>query len=59
MKNNINIVFERWECNVCGLPCRVEIVADNAGGMDKPRFVNRACPCKEDTPEWKRICPSS
>ena len=52
-----DIVFERWECTICGLPCRVEVIANNAKlpqhVKDSPRF-RKQCICNEDKPEWKR-----
>ena len=52
------ISFERCECNVCWLPCRIEIVADDSRKLnDKPRFVDRICPCREDISLWVRVSP--
>lgn len=53
---------ERWKCNVCGVPCFVEIHATddklprNLKGRD--RFDNRACPCNETRPDWQRVTVS-
>ncbi|KKL70274.1 hypothetical protein LCGC14_2106510, partial [marine sediment metagenome] len=55
----VELHTERWQCNVCGLPCRVEIEADDSGSVKGDRFNNRfssySCPCGEDSPEWHKI----
>jgi hypothetical protein len=52
------IVTERWECGVCGLPCRIEIVADDSAipwRKGQSRFRDRECPCREPVfPNWTR-----
>ncbi len=50
---------ERWECNLCGLPCRLEIETTD-GKMpewlaSQSRFRDRRCPCLETIPSWKRL----
>lgn len=50
---------ERWECNVCELPCRIEITTTDEKlpkhlkGRD--RFVSQGCVCKEDRAIWERL----
>jgi len=51
---------ERWECNVCGVPCRIEIEFSDAKlphhlKGNPSRFRDKRCPCKEINPEWERI----
>jgi len=50
--------IEKWECNVCGSPCRVEITYESTKYKHveaQDRFISRGCPCKEDVPHWHRI----
>jgi hypothetical protein len=46
-------ITETWICDICGLPCRLQVVRDDT---DLPNFEWKpfACPVKQDTPNWKR-----
>ena len=50
---------EKWECSICGSPCRVEITYSDDKLPEhlkaKTRFRNRICPCKESYPVWQNI----
>lgn len=52
-------ITERWECNACGLPCRVEIqyVQTPYTHVEAvPRFTDRKCVAGEPKiPDWKRL----
>lgn len=51
---------ERWECRVCGPPCRVEIQTSDEKlpdylKKDNDRFRRRECFCNETTPRWVHL----
>ncbi len=47
---------EQWICKACGdLPCIVTIHYSPGKDSNYERFQNKECPCKESTPEWRRI----
>ena len=54
------VVIEKWECNECGLPCKVckkvEIHHETSklpSHVTGEWFRDRRCPCREATPNWK------
>lgn len=51
---------ERWECRVCGPPCRVEIQTSDEKlpdylKKDNDRFRRRECFCNKTTPRWVHL----
>lgn len=54
------LLSERWECNECGSPCRVEIIFSNDKlpehlKHNNDRFRCCQCLCNERVPHWKKI----
>ena len=49
---------ERWECRVCGTPCRVDIIFSDSKLPDhlkgNERFRSKRCLCKETIPDWRK-----
>ncbi len=56
----MKIQTEKWECNVCGLPCRISIDSCNMKApvhlQNTEKFQYKdTCICREDRPDWKRV----
>jgi len=50
---------ETWECNVCGLPCKIEIQFSNeklpVHILGEDHFRDKQfCPCREARPDWEK-----
>jgi len=56
----MNVKIEKWECNVCGLPCSINIkytdekLPVHLKNEDHFRDT-QLCICREAKPDWKKI----
>jgi len=57
----VKMEIEKWECNKCGSPCRVEIEFDGKGPAGKEDRFRGRCICgtydypEDRIPDWKKL----